>query len=354
MLSMSPQKVALFFYRIAMFPSAGSPYACFMLVGCVTAILLMPPVARGQIFVANFGTDSGSGTTIPYTGTIAEYTNSGAPINTALITGLNDPEGIAVSGGYLFVANFAGVIGGTDGTIGEYTTSGATVNAALVSGLRNPTAIAVSGNDVFVANAYTGTIGEYTTAGATVNAALITGLYDPQAIAVSGKDLFVANLGGTIGEYTTSGATVNASLVTHLYENADALAVSGTEIFEANFNNGTIGEFSTSGATLNAALIMGNDEPQGMTAYGGNLFVASGGIGGSPGYVAEYTTSGATVQDVLIQAVGMPTGIAVVPESSTLVLLVTGAAAVLVFVVARPSGLHRDVCSGWLNRWRKT
>ena len=41
---------------------------------------------------------------------------------------------------------------------------------------------------------------------------------EPYGIAVSGSDLFVANYGSnTVGEYTTSGATVNASLVTGMY-----------------------------------------------------------------------------------------------------------------------------------------
>jgi hypothetical protein len=65
-------------------------------------------------------------------------------VNPALITGLNDPLGIAVSGGNLFVANaFAG-------TIEEYTTSGVPVNRALISGLLGPGAIAVSGGNLFI------------------------------------------------------------------------------------------------------------------------------------------------------------------------------------------------------------
>jgi hypothetical protein len=132
-------------------------------------------------------------------------------VNPALITGLNGPIGIAVSGSNLFVANQA------SGTIGEYTTSGATVNAALVTvPPLFPHGIAASGSDLFV-DSTTNTIGEYTTSGATVNPALITGLNGPLGIAVSGSDLFVANnLSGTIGEYTTSGATVNPALITGL------------------------------------------------------------------------------------------------------------------------------------------
>ena len=40
------------------------------------------------------------------------------------------------------------------------------MNASLVSGLRWPDGIAVSGSDLFVADSGPGTIGEYTTSGA--------------------------------------------------------------------------------------------------------------------------------------------------------------------------------------------
>jgi hypothetical protein len=106
-----------------------------------------------------------------------------------------------------------------NGTVGEYTTSGTVVNASLISGLNSPTSIAVSGNDLFVASfgSHGYTIGEYMTSGSTVNASLITGFDSPQGIAVSGNDLFVSNTGdGTVGEYTTSGATVDANLISGL------------------------------------------------------------------------------------------------------------------------------------------
>ena len=67
-------------------------------------------------------------------------------MNRALISGLDVPIGIAVSGESLYVTNLFGGFG----TIGKYTTSGATVNAALVSGLPAPQAIAVSGGNLFV------------------------------------------------------------------------------------------------------------------------------------------------------------------------------------------------------------
>jgi DNA-binding beta-propeller fold protein YncE len=108
----------------------------------------------------------------------------GATVNASLITGLDLPNGIAVSGGSLFVTDTGG------NTISEYTPSGATVNASLITGLYFPSGIVVTGGNLFVMNQLvtnnppSGTIGEYTTSGTTVNASLITGLNGPVGIAV--------------------------------------------------------------------------------------------------------------------------------------------------------------------------
>ena len=105
------------------------------------------------------------------------------------------------------------------GTVGEYTTSGATVNASLITGLDDPAGIAVSGGDLFVAETNIDAISEYNaTTGGLINFAFVTGLSGPAGIAVSGGDLFVTSLNqGTVGEFNaTTGATVNASLVTGL------------------------------------------------------------------------------------------------------------------------------------------
>ena len=114
------------------------------------ALWAVPATTRGQIFVSNTGN-----------GTIGEFNaTSGATVNAALVSGLNTPTGIAVSGGNLFVANFGVVGNGSNGSIGEFNaTTGATVNAALISGLNGPTGIAVSGGNLFVANSGDVTLG---------------------------------------------------------------------------------------------------------------------------------------------------------------------------------------------------
>ena len=133
------------------------------------------------------------------------------------------------------------------GTVGKYTTSGATVNASLVTRLDNPTGIAVSGSRLFVNILNLGTVGKYTTSGATVNASLIRGLSGPYAIAHTGSDLFVTSgvprVPAKVGEYTTSGATVNASLVSGLGAPNLALPSAGSDLFVTDQDFNTVGEY---------------------------------------------------------------------------------------------------------------
>lgn len=215
-------------------------------------------------------------------------------------------------------------------TVGAYTTSGATVNASLITGLDNPVAIAVSGSDVFVVNAGSRTIGEYTTSGATVNASLIPMVpLKPNAIAVSGSNLFVTQnclsvascapiVGGTIGKYTTAGGTVNTALVPSYPDSlvdAFGIAVSGSDMFVSFFGGSTISEFTTGGATVNASLITfadGLSAPDGIAIDGSDLFVANFGSN----TIGEYTTSGATVNASLVTGSNNPEGIAIVPTAA--------------------------------------
>ena len=99
-------------------------------------------------------------------------------MNPSLISGLNDNPyenfGIAVSGSTLYVTNDA------NGTVGEYTTSGTPINTSLISGLTAPGALAISGSDLFVdtlgggGGYYYPVIGEYTTSGTPINTSLIS------------------------------------------------------------------------------------------------------------------------------------------------------------------------------------
>lgn len=262
--------------------------------------------------------------------TISEYSISGAVINPSLvIIGNYVPDGMALSGSDVFVAN------AVTNSIGEYdANSGAAINTSLITGLAAD-AIAISGTNVFASIPSTGTIAEFTTSGALVNSSLISGLDNPTGITVSGTNIFVANGGSnTIGEYTTSGTLVNAALVSGL-SNPTGITVSGANIFVANGGSNTIGEYTILGSPVNTALVSGLSDPAGIAIYGSDLFVTNA----SPliHTVGEYdATSGAAINAALITAGYGPVDISIssIPEPSTYTAIL-GLAALGFVVICR-------------------
>lgn len=268
---------------------------------------LLTAAAYGQIYVANFGT-----------GTIGKYdATTGAAINASLVSGLNGPIGIALSGGHLYVANSGA------GTIGEYdAATGATMNASLVSGLYYPWGIAVSGGNIFVTFPYSNIgVGKYdATTGATVNAFswYSSVVQSPTAIAVSGGNLFVGGGSGgqfnaVIGKYNaTTGAVVNDPLVSDV-SNCRFMAVSEGHLYVTEgYGDYGIGEYdAATGAIINVDLVPGLSGALGIAASGGNLFVATY-LGGTSGTVGEYNaTTGGTINATLVSGLTAPFGIAV-------------------------------------------
>ena len=88
-----------------------------------------------------------------------------------------------------------------------------------------------------------------------------------------------------------------------------------------------------SGALLNANFITGLNSPGYLYCDGnGHLYVCEGN-----NTIGEYTTSGAVVNATLITGVLNPEGIIVVPEPSSLVLVLTAA------VLSLAKAAHRSV-----------
>ena len=265
--------------------------------------------APGQIYVANYAS-----------GTIGEYTLSGQTINASFITGLGQPTGMAVSDGYLYVAQL-------NGTIRKYTTSGTLVNASLINGLYGPWGIAISGNDLFVANGggESSTIGEYTTSGATLNASLVSGLGNPTGLATDGNYLYVTCWHtGNVGIYTTSGTAINSFGAPGEYPGGIVLDGKGN-LYVSTLNG--VGEYTTAGTPVNPLLISGGySSGSGIGLDGsGHLFWADnyGGAGGN--VIREYTTDGQLINASFISGLSNPVSmVVVVPEPSSSVLVLFG------------------------------
>lgn len=294
-------------------------------------VCFLSETVHAQIFVSESNGGSAGN------GFIGEYASDGSPINTALISGLDDPMGIATSGGNIFVVN------SLSGTVGEYATDGSTINSSLISGLTFPDALAISGSDIFVISygngGYNGTIGEYTLSGAPVNTSLVTGLTAaagltviPDLFNVGESDIFLVNDNNqSIDKYTVSGGVVTAShpyLIAGL-DSPSGVGIEGGDIFVSNQGaSSTIGQYTLSGATVNGSLISGLDHPESLAISGsGDILVGSYGNN----TIGEYTTSGGTVNSSLISGLSNPTGIAVIPtptpEPSTEALMAFGTAA---------------------------
>ena len=294
--------------------------------GASLAVLLAAAPAPGQIYVVNAGS-----------GTIGEYSLSGQAINSGFITGLSSPTGLAVSGGYLYVAQ-------ENGTIRKYTTSGALVNASLITGLYLPWGIAISGNDLFVANAggESSTISEYTTSGVMINASLVTGLDNPTGLATDGNYLYVTCWSsGNVGVYTTSGAGITTFGAPGAYPGGIVLDGSG-HVYVSTI--GGVGEYTTAGVPVNPSLISGGyNSGIGIALDGnGHLFWADnyGGAGGN--VIGEYTTSGQLINANFITGLSNPVAMVVVPEPSSSVLVLVGLLGLRLKSSSRPWARNRQ------------
>jgi DNA-binding beta-propeller fold protein YncE len=279
--------------------------------------LLFHTSSYGQIYVTNY--QSG----LAGTGTVTKLSGSGSVIGSPFISGLYAPYDVAISGNDLFISNTGS--GGTGQSfIGKYTSTGSTVNASLVTGLSGAYGLAVSGNNLFVTN--DNKVGLYdATTGAAINSSLITtGLTGAFRIVLTADNLYVVSINGSdgiVGKYTLSGGIVNASLVSGLGLSY-GMAVAGNRLYVTNYLNpgaGTVGVYdATTGSAIDTSFITGLSGPLDITEYGGVLYVLHG------GGISKYDSLTGTPMGTFSTTGGTPTGIAIVPEPSTTLLIALG------------------------------
>jgi DNA-binding beta-propeller fold protein YncE len=170
-------------------------------------------VDDGFIYVASFGYS-----------TVSKYTTAGVLVNSNLISPLPGSQGfmtIAVADGKVFTTS----LGNNGGYLSVHSTSGAPINTSLISDLNYPAGLAVSGNSIFISEVNSSRISKYALDGTLIAQSLIPDLHAPRGMAIVGDDLYVVNAAThSVGHYTTSGATINGSLITGL-QNVNYIAV---------------------------------------------------------------------------------------------------------------------------------
>jgi len=217
----------------------------------------------GDLFVGEWA----SGTTA----TVGEYSLSGAPINSSLLTLFDSsgaPQLAADAEGHLFVA--------VANAVSEYTTGATLLNSFTVgptgqlAGAVNVSALAVDGaDDLYTAfttgnpllgQPYNGVIGKYTASGSPISKRLITTPNFINGLAVGGGNVFVSLADGppdifsAIDEYTTDGTEVMGGLIS----NSGHLALDGQgHLLVDSYGDGTIAAYTTAGVLLNRTVISG-------------------------------------------------------------------------------------------------
>jgi len=273
-------------------------------------------------------------------GTIAEYTLTGAAAGSPSFPfSAYEPGGIAVSGSDMY---FTTGYFGSPGQIQKYTLSGSAVTTPLVTGLNSPAGIAItgSGNYLYVANRGGNTIGEYNTSG-TLENTISTGISSPVGLAIYGNNLFVANSGNSsIAKYSLSG-TPEGSFSTSSTGAPYGIALSsnGSYLYVAS-DSGTVSEYTTAGTLVNSFGSSGSFSllsAYGVALYGGDLFVTQdqnyndvGVFNAATGAtLGSETLSGGTLTNPLISGLDDPYSIAITPEPGPLALLGMGALGLL-------------------------
>lgn len=188
------------------------------------------------------------------------------------ITGADDPQGVAVYGGYIYWVNHD-----VFGSIGRARLDGGDVRQQFVlseratggQDLNYPSGIAVTSTYIYWANSNQGSLGRAFTQSGMGASQFIGGLGHPVGVAVSGPYIYWADDldHGFIGRARLDGSDVERSFIAGA-RGPCMLAVYGGHLYWANSGYGTtgttIGRATISGTAVNERYVTGASSPCGV------------------------------------------------------------------------------------------
>lgn len=192
------------------------------------------------------------------------------------ITGANQPEGVALYGGYVYWVNHDDF-----GSIGRALLNGSDVNqnfvpsesAANGNDLNYPTGIAVTPSFIYWADSNQNSLARAATVDGSGAMQFITGLNDPRGVAVSGNYIYWANDvdSGTIGRANLDGTQVDNSFITGA-AGPCMLSVAGSYIYWSNSGYGTtastLGRAKLDGSGVSERYVTAASSPCGVAISG--------------------------------------------------------------------------------------
>ena len=224
------------------------------------ALLLLPGIARADIYFSNYGTNS-----------LGRANPDGTGINLSLITGASTPFGLAVDGSHVYWAN-AG-----SGTIGRANLDGTAVNQSFITGASGPVGLAVNGSHIFWTNSFTNKIGRANIDGTAVDQAFVTGAGSPQGMALSGSRIYWVNYDtNSIGRANIDGTGVDPTFISGATA-PQGVAVSDSHVYWTNYGiAGRIGRANLDGTGVDQSFITGATYPVSVAVD--NTFVYWGNV----------------------------------------------------------------------------
>jgi virginiamycin B lyase len=192
------------------------------------------------------------------------------------ITGADQPEGVAVYGGYIYWVNHD-----TAGSIGRALLNGTGVNENFVpsesatggNDINYATGIAVTGSYIYWADTNQNSIARAVTATGTGVQQFITGVNVPRGVLVDGPYIYWANDldNGTIGRANLDGTGLNNSFITGA-AGPCMLAAAGNYLYWANSGAGTtgstVGRAKLDGTGATESYVTGASSPCGVAVSG--------------------------------------------------------------------------------------
>ncbi len=191
-----------------------------------------------------------------------------------LITGLNQPVGLALSGDYLYIAEYGA------GKISKINITDQTPIATdVVIGLDGPGSLLLIGDYLYIAEYDGDKISKIDITVPTPTATTVVTVSAPEGLVLSGNELYIAEYdGGKISkiDITDSTPIPNATYV-FTANNPQGLELNGNDLYIAFYNDSKISKIDITDAILTATDVVTLDDnggPSGLALNGNELYIA--------------------------------------------------------------------------------